>query len=316
MAAELAPVEMGHDAVADAHAGEVGDERGQTLLVHVVGDEDAGVLHECGDVGGLAAGGRGHVHDELSRLRVERHDREEGRGGLAHVVAGEVLRRARDGHLVLVDLEADLGPVAERVQVDTAVQEHLGQVAAARLERVGADDQRALRLVRLKELEALAGREHRQEAADQLGQVAEVLCHVVLQQLQVVGSRALGVAEHSEVSEHEDHVAHSLHDHGQVRHAHLLAPQLVLGRELEPVRALFGELHLKRRVLGLALGTDAVSARALLQRQALLVLVEVKVLVLVPVQTVLCAQLLQLAVAELAIVASSIYLLIIVVFEH
>ena len=70
--------------------------RSQTLrprLVRVVREDEAGVLEEGGDVGGLSAGCGGHVEDALVWLGGEGDDGEEGGGGLDHVVSCEVLGR-------------------------------------------------------------------------------------------------------------------------------------------------------------------------------------------------------------------------------
>jgi hypothetical protein len=61
-----------------------------TSLVGVVGEDEAGVLEEGRDVGGLAARGRGHVEAALSGLGGEGDNGEEGRGGLEHVVTGKI----------------------------------------------------------------------------------------------------------------------------------------------------------------------------------------------------------------------------------
>lgn len=91
------------------------------------------------------------------RLRVERHDGQEGRGGLEDVVAGEVFGRRPDrDRRAGKDLKADLGPAAfERLEVDAAVDERLGEVAAPRLERVDADRERAGSVGGGEELEGL-----------------------------------------------------------------------------------------------------------------------------------------------------------------
>ena len=48
----------------------------------IVGEYDAGILHQSGDVGGLAAWCRGHIKDTLVGLGIESEDGKEGRRGL------------------------------------------------------------------------------------------------------------------------------------------------------------------------------------------------------------------------------------------
>ena len=48
------------------------------VLVGVVGQDHAGVVHDGGDVGGLAPGGAGHVQHSLPRLGGQGHHGEQG----------------------------------------------------------------------------------------------------------------------------------------------------------------------------------------------------------------------------------------------
>ena len=48
------------------------------VLVGVVGQDHAGVVHDGGDVRGLAPGGAGHVQYSLPRLGGQSHHREQG----------------------------------------------------------------------------------------------------------------------------------------------------------------------------------------------------------------------------------------------
>ena len=91
-----------------AHARKVADQRRKTLLLDVIRDDDALVLHELRYVRRLAARRSGHVEDALSRLWVKRHDRDERRRGLEHVVPREVLGCRAERNRGLVDLEANL----------------------------------------------------------------------------------------------------------------------------------------------------------------------------------------------------------------
>ena len=48
------------------------------VLVGVVGQDHAGVVHDGGDVCGLPPGGAGHVQHSLPGLRGQSHHREQG----------------------------------------------------------------------------------------------------------------------------------------------------------------------------------------------------------------------------------------------
>ena len=165
---ELAAVVVGDDGVGHAQTVQVRHRRHQTLLLQVVGDQHARVLHQLRDVRRLAAGRAAHVQDALVGLRVERHHGQHRGRRLQHVVTGEVLGRGADRNRRVVDLQADAAPVAQRVQVHAAVDERLREVATTGLQRVGSDDQRSVVLVGLEPLDALLGAEHVEEVLHQL----------------------------------------------------------------------------------------------------------------------------------------------------
>jgi hypothetical protein len=130
---------------------DVGREGLGPRLVRVVGEDKSRVLEKSREVCRLASGGGSHIKDPLPRLRSERNDGKERRGRLKHVVTSEVLRGGTDGDSRLEHLEADLGPLADRLEVDTAVDERLGEIAAARTERVGPDGNGTRGLVGVEE---------------------------------------------------------------------------------------------------------------------------------------------------------------------
>ena len=90
------------------------DVGGQTLrpgLVRIIGEDHASVLHEGSDMGRFPSRGGSHIENTFVWLRREGNYREEGGGGLEHIVAGEVLGcstcntvRIRILHLVVFDL--------------------------------------------------------------------------------------------------------------------------------------------------------------------------------------------------------------------
>jgi hypothetical protein len=92
-------------------------------------------------------------------LGVESDDGEEGGSGLKDVVAGEVFRSGTDGNGGTgEDLESDLRPsTLERLEVDTTVDESLGEVTAACLESVDTDGEGTGSVGSGEELESLQG---------------------------------------------------------------------------------------------------------------------------------------------------------------
>ncbi len=171
---EGARVVRGDNGVAGAEAVDVADEGLGAAGVAVVGEDAAGVLHEGGEVGCFAAGGGGHVEDALVRLRGERHDGEEGGGGLEDVFAGEVFGRGAEGDGGFEDLQADFGPGAHGLEDDAAVDEGGGEEAAGGAEGVGADDEGAGGLVGFEEGEGFGGGEEGEEFGGEEGGVAVV----------------------------------------------------------------------------------------------------------------------------------------------
>lgn len=81
-------------------------------------------------------------------------------------MAGQVLGSGADGDGRVVDLETQLAPVGERVQVDAAVDERLRKVTTTRLQGVRADDQGTVTFVRLEPLQTLLRRENVEEVVD------------------------------------------------------------------------------------------------------------------------------------------------------
>ena len=152
---ELAPVVRAHD---DVLAPQAVDVRSQTLrarLVQLVREDDARVLHERGHVRRLASGRTRHVEHALARLGAEGDDGEERRRGLQHVVACEVLRRGADGDRALEDLQTDVRPLADRLEVDATVDEGLCEVSPPCAEGVRADGDRSRDLVSLEKFDGL-----------------------------------------------------------------------------------------------------------------------------------------------------------------
>lgn len=85
--AELPSVDGSDDRIHDAHAVKIADDGFNAIFVDVVGEQDAGVFHDGGDVRGFAARRGGHVQDALVFLRGEGHHREQTGRALDYVVA-------------------------------------------------------------------------------------------------------------------------------------------------------------------------------------------------------------------------------------
>ena len=152
---KLPTVIRAHD---DVLAPQAVDVRSQTLrarLVQLVREDDARVLHERGHVRRLASGRTRHVEHALARLGAEGDDGEERRRGLQHVVACEVLRRGADGDRALEDLQTDVRPLADGLEVDAAVDEGLREVSPPCAEGVRADGDRSRDLVSLEKFDGL-----------------------------------------------------------------------------------------------------------------------------------------------------------------
>ena len=133
---ELAAVVIGDYGIRDPHAVDVRDEGLDTRFPDLIRNERAGVLHQRGDVRRLAAGSRRHVEDPLALLRRERHAREERGCTLEDVMARHILRRGANGNLRLEHHEADLAPLADRIEIHPTIDQRRGEVAATGLETV------------------------------------------------------------------------------------------------------------------------------------------------------------------------------------
>jgi hypothetical protein len=130
----------------------------QTLrprLVRIVGKDHTGVLQQSRDVGRLSTRGRSHVQYTFLGLRSESDDGQEGRGGLKHVVTSKVFRGGSDRYTGLENLETDLGPFADRLKVNTSVNQRLSEITTTRSEGVGSDGDRSRSFIGFEKGEGL-----------------------------------------------------------------------------------------------------------------------------------------------------------------
>ena len=75
---------------------------------------------------------RGHVEHALVGLRRECDDRQERGGGLEHVMACQVFGCSTNRYVTLEYLETNIGPLSDRLEVDTTVDECLCEIASSR----------------------------------------------------------------------------------------------------------------------------------------------------------------------------------------
>lgn len=126
----------------DILASQTVDVRRQTLrssLVQLVREDDTRVLHERCHVCGLASRSTSHVEHALAGLRSERNDGEERRGSLEHVVTRKVLWGSTDWYATLEDLQTNVRPLADGLEVHTAVDQSLREVPSASAQGVCSD---------------------------------------------------------------------------------------------------------------------------------------------------------------------------------
>ena len=74
-------------------------------------------------------------------------------------MAGHVLWGGADGDRGVKHLQTNLGPLAEGIQIDTPVNQRLGEITTAGLEGVGADRHGSGDFVRLQKLDKLSQQE-------------------------------------------------------------------------------------------------------------------------------------------------------------
>ena len=140
---EFSSVVTAYDNVLASQSMYVGRQTLRPRLVRIVGKNHTGVLQESRDVGRLSTRGRSHVQYTFLGLRSESDDGQEGRGGLQHVVTSEVFRSSSDRYAGLEDLKTDLGPLADRLEIDTSVDQRLSEITTTRSEGVGSDGHRS-----------------------------------------------------------------------------------------------------------------------------------------------------------------------------
>ena len=213
---DFTAIVVGDDDVGDAETLDVELEGTQTLLLDVVGEDDAGVLHELGDVSGFASRGGGQVEDLLVGLGVQGQHWQERRGALQHVVPGEVLRGGSDWHPGLIDLQPDLAPFRQLIQIHTSLQQCLSQLLSPCLQRIDPNRQRSLCFIRFKELYEFIGVQESEEMIYEFGVVAVVGLEEGLEFLEVVFAGFAGFSEALETAEDGENLLDLHVDHGVV----------------------------------------------------------------------------------------------------
>lgn len=116
----------------------------------------------------------------------------------------EVLGRGTDRDCGLVDFEANLRPLGNRVKTDASLDQDLRQIFTLRLERVSSDGHRSGRLLCFNELEALARCKEIEEELKQVVIVIEGLANIMLELLHIIGTRLSSLTELLKVSQDFD----------------------------------------------------------------------------------------------------------------
>ena len=197
------------DGVAHAQTVDVTDQTLGTLLASIVGEDASSVLHQGSQMRCLTTGRSGHIQHALVLLGRKSHNGKERGRSLQNVVASEVLGGGTERHLGVEDLQTNLGPLADGLELNTTVDERLCELAAMCAEGVGADDNGAGCLVGLEESKGLAGREQTEKlVCEELG-VAVVRADVLQQLGAVLGPAATRLGQVLEVVEHADGVVES-----------------------------------------------------------------------------------------------------------
>ena len=68
-------------------------------------------------------------------------------------MSGEIFGSGTDGYFGFVDLDTDAAPIGKRIEIDTSLDEGLGEFFSSGLEGVGPDGQGSLGFIGLKELD-------------------------------------------------------------------------------------------------------------------------------------------------------------------
>lgn len=160
---ELSSIVTAHDDVLASQSMYVGSQTLRPRLIRVVGKDHTGVLQEGRDIGGLSTGGRSHIQYTFLGLRSKSDDGQEGRGGLKHVVTSEVFRGGSDRYAGLEHLETDFGPLADRLEVDTSVDQRLSEITTTRSEGVGSDSDGPRSFVGFEEGKSLCSNMYQRE---------------------------------------------------------------------------------------------------------------------------------------------------------
>ncbi|KAH3659545.1 hypothetical protein OGATHE_005590 [Ogataea polymorpha] len=137
----------------------IGDQRLGSCFVGVVREHTPGVLHESRNVGRFSARSSCHVQNPLVFLRIQGHHRQERRGGLKDVMSSQILRGGSDRNLRVKHLESDFSPWPYWLQINSLVDQGLGQLSASGHQGVGSDRHWSMNFVGLEELNGLRRRE-------------------------------------------------------------------------------------------------------------------------------------------------------------
>lgn len=155
---ELSSIDVRDNDVPASQTSDVSSETLDTTSRRIVRPDFSSVSHQCRHVSRLSSGCCRHIEAALVRLRIERHDGQEGRSRLKNVVTGEVLGGSTNGYVSASreNLETDFGPSSfERFEVDSSVDEGLREITSASFERVDPEGERTGSVGRGEEFESL-----------------------------------------------------------------------------------------------------------------------------------------------------------------
>mmetsp|Transcript_25833 Transcript_25833/g.42213 ORF Transcript_25833/g.42213 Transcript_25833/m.42213 type:complete len:312 (-) Transcript_25833:533-1468(-) len=187
MVAQLTSVQVTHDHILEPHSMYIAIHSFQSFMIHVIRDQHSAILHQLRAMRRLAPGRTTHVQHFLPRLDIQRQCRQQGSCALNHVIASQVFRGRtnRNGGSNLrptaptttIDFESALAPCRQRVEIDTAVNQQLGQVTSSTFQSVRPNRERALLFIRFQERQTFVGIENRQKHIHQIQVIAIITRH-------------------------------------------------------------------------------------------------------------------------------------------
>mmetsp|Transcript_71779 Transcript_71779/g.114249 ORF Transcript_71779/g.114249 Transcript_71779/m.114249 type:complete len:307 (+) Transcript_71779:115-1035(+) len=142
---QLASIQITNHHVLQSHAVHIAIDSFEPLVVHVIGHNHSGFAQQLSNVRGFAARSTAHIQHFVLALDVQCQGRQQRGRRLDHIISAQILRRRanRNGcRVAVVHFESGFAPLRQRINVETALNQQLGEVATTALERIGAQRQR------------------------------------------------------------------------------------------------------------------------------------------------------------------------------